>query len=189
MILKKTQNLLPKKIESFSCHFQIFNFKKSLATTYKITMDHALEKLNQVFGFPSLKPGQSKVIEALLVRNESALCVFPTGGGKSLTYQLPAILFPGLTVVVCPLISLMKDQVTFLKSKGIVAEFLNSTLEPDQEAQIYQDLAKPGFIKLLYVAPEKFKNDFFLRALSDVQIDLFVVDEAHCISEWVYSIF
>src|SRR3954447_8549395 len=116
-------------------------------------MEHALRSLRDVFGFPAFRPGQERVIGALL-DGRSALAVFPTGGGKSLCYQLPALLLDGLTVVVSPLIALMKDQVDALLKRGVAAARLDSSLTADEARQVYADL-RARRLTLLYVSPER----------------------------------
>jgi ATP-dependent DNA helicase RecQ len=145
----------------------------------------ALATLQQQFGFSAFKPGQQEVIEHLLA-GRSAAAVFPTGGGKSLCYQLPALLLPGLTLVVSPLIALMKDQIDALTARGIAARRLDSTLSLD-EYRAVMDEVRAGTLRLLYVAPERFLNERFCEAIRHAQISLFAVDEAHCISEWGHN--
>lgn len=138
--------------------------------------------LKTTFGYDTFRPGQRAVIEHVL-SGESSLAIMPTGGGKSLCYQIPALLFNGITVVVSPLISLMKDQVDALNDSGVPATFINSSLEwpeiQDRLAALHR-----GDYKLLYVAPERLDSAAFLAALGQLPVDLLAVDEAHCISQW-----
>ena len=147
--------------------------------------DPARILLRERFGFSAFRPGQEAVIAQLLA-GRSALAVFPTGSGKSLCYQLPALLLDGLTVVVSPLIALMKDQVDFLVARGIAAARLDSSVTREAFEAIQSALAA-GRLKLLYVAPERFANERFLARLKSLRIDLLVIDEAHCISEWGHN--
>lgn len=148
---------------------------------------HSLEEaLKYFFGYDTFRLGQKKIIEEAL-RNQDLLIIMPTGGGKSLCFQLPALLKPGLTIVVSPLIALMQDQVQALQDNGIGAVFLNSSLNWEQvrsrEAAILN-----GEIKLLYVAPERLLGERFVPFLdmvrSQIGISAFAIDEAHCVSEW-----
>jgi ATP-dependent DNA helicase RecQ len=144
-----------------------------------------LQTLHERFGHEGFRDGQEPVIRALL-DGRSALAVFPTGGGKSLCYQLPALLLDGLTLVISPLIALMKDQVDALSAKGIAAARLDSTLDAAALARVYAQL-DAGSLKLLYVAPERLANEGFRQRLKCLPIQLVAIDEAHCISEWGHN--
>jgi ATP-dependent DNA helicase RecQ len=138
--------------------------------------------LKGTFGYDTFRPLQSEVIENVMARRDT-LAVMPTGGGKSLCYQIPSLLFEGLTVVVSPLISLMKDQVEQLRAFGVPSLFINSTLAP-QEYQENMEYVRRGEVKLLYVAPETLLTQRILSLLDSIQVDCLTIDEAHCISEW-----
>ncbi len=134
------------------------------------------------FGLQTFRPGQREVIQTVLDQQD-CLCVMPTGGGKSLCYQLPALVFDGLTLVVSPLIALMKDQVDQLMARGVAVSYINSTL-PLAEQYGRLDRMAAGDYKLLYVVPERFRSSRFLEAARSVKLELLAVDEAHCISQW-----
>lgn len=140
------------------------------------------EALQRSFGFPSFRAHQREIIAAVL-EGRPTLAVMPTGAGKSLCYQLPALLLPGLTLVVSPLIALMKDQVDALMARGIAATFISSALSA-QERQERTFAAAQGAYKLVYVAPERFRSTQFVTAIERIPVSLFAVDEAHCISQW-----
>lgn len=138
--------------------------------------------LRSYFGHAQFREGQEALVDSLL-RGQDVLGVMPTGGGKSLCYQIPALLLPGMTLVVSPLISLMKDQVAALKKSGVGAAYLNSSLRPEQLRQVYAR-ARAGAYRLLYVAPERLTSPSFLALTQEIPIPLVAVDEAHCISQW-----
>ena len=154
--------------------------------TNDVPLEQLLEKaratLRESFGYPAFRPGQERAIGSVLTGRDT-LVVLPTGGGKSLCYQVPALMMPGLTVVVSPLISLMKDQVDALVGRGLPAAFINSTLTSSQVADRLARAGR-GEIKMLYVAPERFDAGKTAERLRDMGVSLLAVDEAHCISEW-----
>ncbi|WP_297790696.1 DNA helicase RecQ [uncultured Anaerococcus sp.] len=141
-----------------------------------------LGKLKKYFGYDSFKKGQEDLVEKIL-EGSDVLGVLPTGGGKSICYQLPALIKDGLSLVVSPLISLMKDQVDSLRENGIAAAFINSSLDFDAYKNILADIKK-GEIKILYISPERLENEFFREFIRSVDISFVAVDEAHCISQW-----
>ena len=138
--------------------------------------------LKHHFGYASFRGGQERLIDAVL-DGRDVLGIMPTGGGKSLCYQIPALLLPGMTVVVSPLISLMKDQVMALKNAGVAAAYVNSSLTGEQLARVYDNIRR-GVYKLLYIAPERLQSDGFAELARRLPIALLAVDEAHCISQW-----
>jgi len=150
------------------------------ATSAKV--HDAREALRQYFGFREFLDGQELVISSILSGRDT-LVIMPTGGGKSLCYQLPAMVMDGVTVVVSPLIALMKDQVDALERRGIAATLINSSLSGSEQMERMDGLRR-GEFKLVYVAPERFRSRSFLNAIRSVEIALFAVDEAHCLSQW-----
>src|SRR6266542_5283831 len=134
-------------------------------------MPSIYELLRDQFGFERFRPGQEEVVKHLLA-GRSAAAVFPTGSGKSLCFQLPALIFPGLTVVVSPLIALMKEQIDRLKSRAIAAERLDSTLTAQESAAV-MEAVRAGRLRLLYVAPERFNNERFREAVRRLRVSLF----------------
>lgn len=145
--------------------------------------DSMLQALQDHFGYSAFRHSQEEVIRQVL-SGKDALVLMPTGGGKSICYQLPALMMEGVTIVVSPLIALMKDQVDSLKQNGIAAAYLNSTLTGQEQYSLIQQL-KTGSIRLLYVAPERLVGESqFIQILKDVRLSLFAIDEAHCISQW-----
>lgn len=138
--------------------------------------------LRQYFGHTAFRPGQEMLVDAIL-SGQDALGIMPTGGGKSICYQVPALLLPGMTLVVSPLISLMKDQVAALEAVGIPAAFLNSSQGMEESRQVWSGV-RQGTYRLLYVAPERLENQRFAELMAEREIGLIAVDEAHCISQW-----
>ncbi|MCB1570938.1 MAG: RecQ family ATP-dependent DNA helicase, partial [Xanthomonadales bacterium] len=144
--------------------------------------DSALQLLNSIFGYSSFRGDQQAVIERVSGGGD-ALVLMPTGGGKSLCYQIPALLRPGTAIIVSPLIALMQDQVEALHQLGIEAAFLNSSLDAMAQREIEQRLLG-GDLKMLYVAPERLLTGRFLDLLEQTEVSLFAIDEAHCVSQW-----
>lgn len=147
-----------------------------------ILLEKAHQLLQSYFGYETFRKGQKLAIETLLEK-KNAVCIMPTGGGKSICYQIPALLFPGTTIVISPLISLMKDQVDSLMQTGVAATYINSSISSSEAEERMKD-AQRGRYKLLYIAPERIISRDFLNQLKSINIPLVAIDEAHCISQW-----
>src|SRR5689334_14928906 len=158
------------------------NGRQASPMTSPTTIEQARAALKEHFGYPAFRPGQEAAVDSVLSGRDT-LVVLPTGGGKSLCYQVPALMLPKLTVVISPLISLMKDQVDALEARGLPATFINSTLPSSVVAERLARAAR-GELKMLYVAPERFDAGRTAERLRDAGVSLLAVDEAHCISEW-----
>ena len=141
-----------------------------------------LDNLKKYFGYDSFREGQEEIIKEILAGRD-VLGVLPTGGGKSICYQLPALMMDGISLVISPLISLMKDQVDALRENGIAATFINSSLSLEDYKKSLSDI-KLGVVKLVYISPERLENEFFIDFLKDIRVSFVAVDEAHCISQW-----
>ncbi|MDR1299903.1 MAG: DEAD/DEAH box helicase, partial [Oscillospiraceae bacterium] len=140
------------------------------------------DALKQYFGHSSFRDGQERLIDAVL-SGRDAFGVMPTGGGKSICYQLPALMLGGVALVISPLISLMRDQVMALKNSGVSAAFVNSSLNSEQFKAVYRNI-RSGQYKIIYVAPERLDGESFISLCQNMEISLVAIDEAHCISQW-----
>ena len=138
--------------------------------------------LQDVFGYQAFRDGQKQVIDSVLLGQDS-LVIMPTGGGKSLCYQVPALLFSGLTIVISPLISLMKDQVDQIKANGVAAECINSSMDREDLIRVYNRMNN-GQLKMVYISPERILSRDFSERLENLPLSMIAVDEAHCISQW-----
>ncbi len=147
--------------------------------------DQVHKLLEKYFGYNKFRKGQWEVIDSILSKR-NAIAIFPTGGGKSLCFQLPALMMPGTTIVISPLISLMKDQVDTLVENGIAASFISSALS-DHEAQRRVKEMEGGRYKIVYIAPERFQSESFTDALKNIHIPFVAIDEAHCVSQWGHN--
>ena len=145
-------------------------------------MKQTLEALKDSFGYSTFRPYQEDIVSAALAGRD-VLALLPTGGGKSLCFQLPAVLGQGLTLVISPLIALMKDQVDALRANGVEATFLNSSLDSDDARERHRGLWRNQY-RLLYVAPERLFQPSFMKSLGEWPVERVAIDEAHCISEW-----
>ncbi|MRG84810.1 DNA helicase RecQ [Salinibacillus xinjiangensis] len=145
-------------------------------------LNQATQILNETYGFSTFRTGQKEIIEHIL-NGQNTLGIMPTGGGKSLCYQIPALLLPGTAIIISPLISLMKDQVDALQANGITATFINSSLSAEDMNQRLEDIRNQQY-KMVFVAPERFESSSFIRLIESIELSLIAFDEAHCISQW-----
>ena len=146
------------------------------------SLDQAAALLKKYFGYDAFRPAQLPVVRSLLAGRDT-VAIMPTGAGKSICFQVPALLFPGVTLVISPLISLMKDQVDALRDAGVRATYINSSLSSAEARERYAGIAA-GAYDLIYVAPERLDADGFRSLVSGLAISMVAVDEAHCLSEW-----
>ena len=145
-------------------------------------LNHAKEILQTYYGYDEFRNGQSTIIEQVL-SGKDTVAIMPTGGGKSICYQVPALMLPGITIVISPLISLMKDQVDALNNAGIPATFINSSISGSEMYERIQAI-EAGKYKLLYLAPERLEAPSFVELIKKMNVSLIAIDEAHCISQW-----
>ena len=145
-------------------------------------MDQTQTLLKKFFGYENFRPGQEKIISHILA-GEDCLGIMPTGAGKSICYQIPALIFSGVTIVISPLISLMKDQVDALNEVGIPSTFINSSLTSSEYVQTIENIVHNVY-KIIYVAPERLNSETFINLLNTIDISMISIDEAHCVSQW-----
>ena len=145
-------------------------------------MNEAQKILKKYFGYENFRPGQDTLIKHIL-DGEDVLGIMPTGAGKSICYQIPAMILKGVTIVISPLISLMKDQVDTLNEMGIPATYINSTLSYKDYEQTIENIFHNVY-KIIYVAPERLNSETFINLLNKINISMFTIDEAHCVSQW-----
>ena len=170
-------------LRSEKCFFEQFRIATRVSlSSHRRVIEEAREVLREIFGFDEFLSGQQEIVECIL-EGRDGLAVMPTGGGKSLCYQLPGLVKEGVTLVVSPLIALMKDQVDALQAKGVQAAVINSSQSWDEQKEILEE-TRAGRIKLLYVAPERFRAASFTTTMSNVKISMLAIDEAHCLSQW-----
>lgn len=175
-------SLIAEKIDTTTSTNNVVGAEKKADSSSAANVSLCAKILKDTFGYSVFRPGQMEVIDQVL-NGHDALILLPTGGGKSLCYQVPALALDGITIVVSPLISLMQDQVQQLTAQGVKAAYLNSSQDPE-EAQLISNQLYSGELDLLYVAPERLLQSYFLNSLQRVNISLIAVDEAHCVSHW-----
>ncbi len=146
-------------------------------------LNKARQILQKFYGYDDFRKGQQKVVESLLNKQDT-VAIMPTGAGKSICFQIPALLFEGVTLVVSPLISLMKDQVDSLREQGIPAVYINSSVSKLQLTKNLQDISA-GFYKIIYIAPERLVPEYLPESFKSLNISMIAIDEAHCLSQWV----